>query len=111
MSRMVAVIVAVVAVVVVIGGVGYWYVKQHQRISLASVQKQVASKEGAQGVVVYREGVARTALALRRDGGRVRQEHADLFQRRRRLAGQYHGRALKLNQCKDDASLQPALTG
>ena len=45
-SRIAAVIglVAVVVIVILIGG--YWYVKDHTRISQASLQSQVAAKEG-----------------------------------------------------------------
>jgi hypothetical protein len=38
-------LVAVVVIVILIGG--YWYVKDHTRISQASLQTKVAAKEGA----------------------------------------------------------------
>jgi len=111
MGRLASVIVAVVAVVVVIGGVGYWYVKQHQRISLASVQQQVASKEGAQGVVCVEKAshgrrwhCAGTVAASGKNTPTCFNVVVD-------WRGNTTVKALKPNQCKDDASLQPALTG
>jgi hypothetical protein len=107
MGRLVAVIVAVVALVVVIGGAGYWYVKEHQRISLVSVQKKVSSNEDAKDVVCVEKASHGRRWHCAGNVG----DSPQCFN----VVVDWHGsakiRSLKPNQCKDDAALQPVLSG
>ena len=109
MGRLIAVIVAVVALVVVIGGAGYWYVKEHQRISLVSVQKKVASNEDATNVVCVEK--AAHGRRWHCAGNVSTSKGPKCFN----VVVDWHGstkiRALKPNQCKDDSALKPVLSG
>lgn len=111
MGRLVAVIVAVVALVAIIGGVGYWYVKEHQRISLAAVKSKVASSENADGVIC----VQRAAHGRRWHCAGTVNTSGTSTPTCFNVVVDWHGsttiRTLKPNQCKDDKALQPVLSG
>jgi hypothetical protein len=51
MGRIAVVISFIVVIFIVVAAGGYWYVKDHQRISLASVQDKVAATQNADGVI------------------------------------------------------------
>jgi hypothetical protein len=111
MGRLIAVIVVVVALVAVIGGVGYWYVKEHQRISMAAVKSKVESSENADGVVC----VQRAAHGRRWHCAGTVNTSGTSTPTCFNVVVDWHGsttiRALKPNQCKDDSELQSVLSG
>jgi hypothetical protein len=111
MGRLIAVIVVVVALVAVIGGVGYWYVKKHQRISLAAVKSKVASSENADGVICVEKAAHGRRWHCAGTVNTSGKSTPTCFN----VVVDWHGsttiRALKPNQCKDDGALQPVLSG
>jgi hypothetical protein len=110
MGRLIAVIVAVVAIVVVIGGVGYWYVKEHQRISLASVQTKVESSENAKDVVCVQKAEHGRRWHCAGTVNASGKSTPTCFN----VVVNWHGsasiHAIKPNQCKDDPGLQSVLS-
>ena len=111
MGRLIAVIVAVAALVAIIGGVGYWYVKEHQRISLAAVERKVTSSEHADGVVCVQKAAHGRRWHCAGTVNTSGKSTPTCFN----VVVDWHGstsiRALKPNQCKDDSGLQKVLSG
>lgn len=111
MGRLIAVIVAIVAVVAIIAGVGYWYVKEHQRISLAAVKSKVSSSEHADGVVCVQKASHGRRWHCAGTVNTAGKSTPTCFN----VVVDWHGsttvRALKPNQCNDDTALQPVLSG
>jgi hypothetical protein len=54
-TRIAALIGLVVVIVLVVGIGGYWYVKDHQRISQASLQSKVVSKTGGKSATCVKK--------------------------------------------------------
>lgn len=107
MGRLIGVIVAVVVVVVVLGAAGYWYVKEHQRISLTSVQSKVESSKNAEGVVcVQKASHGRRWHCAGKVG-----DTPTCFNVVVDWRGGTSIKALKAGRCEGDEALKPVLAG
>jgi hypothetical protein len=107
MGRLIAVIVAVVAVVVVLGAAGYWYVKDHQRISQSSVQDKVSTSQNADGVVcVEKASHGRRWHCAGKIG-----DTSTCFNVVVDWRGGTAIKALKAGRCEGDEALKPVIAG
>ena len=105
MGRIAVVISFIVVIFVVLAAGGYWYVKDHQRISLAAVQDKVATTQNADGVICVEKAAHGKHWNC---AGKVNAK-GQCFNVTVSWRGATTIKAVKAGRCESDSALKPIL--